>query len=89
MKCWNPECESNDADEYCIAIIINPCEDTPGIQYVEDVDDEDCKQSESVTLATYCQDCGKITYRHDWLDNTMSYLSPRVQGLEPLILPKQ
>jgi hypothetical protein len=89
MKCWNPECESTNADEFCIATWLNECEDVPEIEYVEDQDDSDCKLSESDTLATSCGDCGKITYRHDWTTTVLQFLSPRWQSLTPLILPKE
>ena len=86
MRCWNPECESNDADEWCLVVIINQLEDHPDLLYLDDNEQE--HQSESDILATWCNDCDRITFRWDWVAKVLAFVKPNHQGKEAIVLPK-
>jgi hypothetical protein len=88
MKCWNPECGSTNADEFCIATLVNAT-DHDAEDLVVDDDNDDPIQNESATLATWCYDCRKLTYKPNWVAIVLDFVGPRWQGMDPLILPKQ
>jgi hypothetical protein len=79
MKCLNPACESIAAEEFNVSLNTSETDVSAKTEYIGNTEYGDCSDG----IGTWCNDCGEITFRSDWLQITRAWVEQQTLTLTP------